>query len=77
MLKVHGVMKLENGMPVLICDLFQDNEVTNKLSTDIGEFSENEFAIGQIRSCFGPPKTRTILLRTHEDCSKIKNISFV
>ncbi len=77
MFKVHDIMYLANGMPVLVCDLFQDSDIKKRLSTNIGEFSDDEFVIGQVHYCFGAPKSRTIMLRLRIDCSNIKSVDFV
>ena len=77
MIKVHEIINLNNGMPVLICDLFQDDVITDKLSTNIGDFLKKDFSVGQIHYCFSKPKSRTILLRTMRDCTEIHSIKFV
>ncbi len=77
MFKVHEVHKLNNGMPVLVCDLFEDSDITESLFTDIGIFSRKEFEVGPLRFCFSSPKTRTIMLRTMKDCTGIKMVNFI
>ena len=77
MIAVKEMMKMESGMPVLVCDLFKDEDVTNRIRTDIGVFDSPEFAVGTVTACFAPPTTRTILLRTHKDCSGIKSVEFI
>ena len=77
MINVKDILKMRSGMPVLVCDLFDDNVVTNKLKTDVGVFSKSDFSVGTVTACFSPVSSRTILLRTKRDCSGIKKIEFV
>lgn len=77
MIKVKDRLRIKSSNPVLICDLFADDVITNRLKTDIGIFEESSFAIGDVKSCFSQPTSRTILLRTDKDCSKISEVEFV
>ena len=77
MINVKEIIEMESGFPVLVCDLFDDKDVTNQVKTSIGLFDKSDFAVGAATACFAPPSSRTILLRTTEDCSGIKEIEFV
>ena len=68
---------MNNGKPVLVCDLFSDSDVTRRLKTDVGVFTMPDFIVGQGRECFSPQTSRTILLQTNKDCSQIKEVEFV
>lgn len=77
MIKVIERLKTESLYTVLVCDLFSDDVITNRLKTDIGIFEESSFAIGDVKSCFSQPTSRTILLRTDKDCSEISEVEFI
>ena len=77
MSKVVERFRLNSGEPVLICEWFDDDVITKQIKTDIGLFTEPEFALGTVTACFAPPTTRSIVIRTQKDCSKIKEIEFV
>ena len=77
MINVKEIIEMESGFPVLVCDLFDDEDVTNHVKTSIGLFEKSDFAVGTITACFAPPSSRTILLKTNKDCSSIKEIEFV
>lgn len=77
MIKVKEVWKLQEDAIVLVCDVFGDNVITNKISTDIGEYEKPSFSVEAARKCFSEPKTRHIVLHTKEDCSNIRNIEFI
>ena len=77
MINVKEILKMQNGFPVLVCDLFNDADITKRVKTNLGVFEEPDFAVGTVTACFAKPDSRTILLRTTEDCSGIKEVEFV
>ena len=77
MIKVLDRLMVKSDTPVLVCDLFDDDVITNRLKTDIGIFDETSFSVGDVKSCFSPAISRTIMLRTDNDCSQINEIEFI
>lgn len=77
MIKVIEKLRITTENPVLVCDLFEDDVITNRLKTDIGIFGETSFSVGDVKSCFSPAASRTILLHTDQDCSTISEVEFI
>lgn len=77
MINVKEILKMQNGFPVLVCDLFDDKDITKRIKTNTRMFEASDFEVGTTTACFAPSDSRTILLRTSEDCSGIKEIEFV
>lgn len=77
MLQVKEVWKLQEDKVVLVCDVFRDDIITNRIFTDVGEYEGSRFRVGIVKKCFSEPKTRDIILHTKEDCSIIRNIEFI
>lgn len=77
MVKVNEAWKLQENSIVLVCDMFEDDIITNKISTDIGEFEKPSFSVEAAKKCFSEPKTRDIVLHTKKDCANIRNIEFI
>ena len=62
---------------VLICELFNDDVVTDRLKTNIGILNYDEFKVEQPRGCFSKPKASMIILKGNIDTSKIEEIDFI
>ena len=61
-INVIEVFEIPNAT-ILVCDLFDDNVITDTLTTDIGIFNKDEFAVEHVTACFGEPKQRIIGIR--------------
>jgi hypothetical protein len=60
MVEVLETMQLNNGKTVLVCKMFSDENVTDKVK--IGDTIAKNFSIEQVRACFSAPKTRDIVV---------------
>ncbi len=61
-IKVNEVFETSNAT-ILVCDLFDDDKITDILITDIGTFNKDEFAVERATTCFNEPKQRMIGIR--------------
>ena len=58
-IEVKEIFEISNAT-MLVCDLFDDCIITDKLITDIGVFHKGEFSVEQLTVCFGKPNYRII-----------------
>ena len=66
-----------NNATVLVCEMFEDEEVTKTLHTDIGRFNKDEFVVEKVKACFSTPTTRNIVIKKANLSQKINDFSFV
>ena len=75
MKKVKEILKINNAT-VLVCDLFDDSEITSRIKTNLGVFYSPEFEVEAVKFCFDKPKTRHIILKKH-DIGNITDFKFI
>lgn len=75
MIRVLEIMKIGNGRTALVCDMFEDKVVTNRISSNIGYF--DSFVVEKPKYCFSQPTTRNIVLFGSGDYSSVNKIRFV
>ena len=51
MLQVKEVWKLQEDKVVLVCDVFRDDIITNRIFTDVGEYEGSRFRVGIVKKC--------------------------
>jgi hypothetical protein len=76
MIKVLDKLQLSKGT-VLVCEIFNTSDVTDRIKTNIGIFEKENFYIDDIKNCFSEPHTRNIVIRKNIDCSKITELDFI
>ena len=76
MIKVLDRLQLSK-YTVLVCEIFNTSDVTDRIKTNIGIFEKEDFYIDDIKNCFSEPNTRNIVIRKNIDCSKITDLSFI
>jgi hypothetical protein len=76
MKSVKETLKLNNAT-VLVCDLFEDSEITAKLKTNVGTFDSSEFEVETVKPCFCEPITRKIVIKKSNITDAITNFSFI
>ena len=77
-MKVLEVFPVKKGIWNIVCDIYKDSEITEKIQTDIGAFDSSSFWCENVMNCFTEAKTRGILLQTNKkEVHKIKNVLFV
>lgn len=75
MIRVKETMKLNNNYTVLICDMFNDNIVTDKIESNLG-IHEN-FEVEGVKACFSIPKSRNIVIFDNLEGNDIRAIRFL
>ena len=75
MIAVKDTLQLK-GITVLVCELFGDDVVTDKLETDAGVFSGGDFVVEDNKDCFSAVNTRNIVIRKAVIPQKINQIRF-
>lgn len=60
-MNVLSTFRLVNGMTVLVCDLFSDDQVTNDLRLD--GIKIEKYSVEPVRTCFSTPKSRHIVVK--------------
>ncbi len=77
MLSVIETHLLEKGKWILICDMFNDEVITNQLSVNGQLFSKTDFEVERPKDCFSLSATRNIVIFTDMRCENLKSVSFV
>ena len=74
MIKVLDRIKTKSGLILLVCEMFSDNIITNRIMTNVENY--DLFSVDPIMECFSKPKSRTIVLR-QEDVKNMNEIKFI
>ena len=75
MISVKEVFEINRDTTVLVCDIFQDSEISDLIRSEQGDFSD--FEVLPVRECFSKARTRNIVVRGNLDKLNIKNIQFI
>lgn len=75
MIKVKEILKLNNDMTILVCDVFEDDIITKTIESNVGK--HNKIEVEKISACFSKPQTRNIIVYGLEDHSNIDRIRFI
>ena len=67
--------RLDNGMTVLVCEPFTDDQVTSDLRLDGVKIEK--FTVEPVRTCFSKPKSRHIVVKDKLLESQFKQALFV
>ena len=71
---VYETMKIRDDVTALVCDRYQDDEITEKVKSNLG--IHTNFRTEDLRDCFCSCKTR-ILYIVGENVSGITEIEFI
>lgn len=74
MIKVLDRIKTKSGLILLVCEMFSDNIITNRIMTNVENY--DLFSVDPITECFSKPESRTIVLR-QEDVKNMNEIKFI
>ena len=72
---IKETFKFDN-ITVLVCEMFDDSEVTDKIVTNAGIFVKPDFEVENVKACFGTPTTRNIVIKRTNFDSKIEEFKF-
>lgn len=75
MIAVKEVFKINKNATVLVCDMFSDDVIKEKIQSNMGQ--HEKFEVETPRYCFSEPKTRNIVLFGHGDFSDVKTVKFI
>ena len=75
MIKVLETFKINSNKGVLVCELFDDSEISKKLMSNVENYKE--FEVETPKRCFSEPKTRNIVLHGNYDLKNIKFVNFM
>ena len=67
--------KLGNGMTILECDIFSDDQITENLRLD--GIKIDHFSVEPVKACFSAPKTREIVIKDTLPEQQFRNAMFV
>lgn len=73
-MRVHDMVIIRDDVTALVCDRYQDDEITRKVKSNLG--IHTNIRAEDVRDCFCSYRTR-ILYIIGEDVSDITEIEFV
>ena len=83
MTKVNSILRLGANEHLLICDGEEPSTVSGVLTTNIGDFSPEEYTLGRCTQCFSQGncfairlRSVAIRLRSEKNCMKIRSVDF-
>ena len=65
-----------NNATVLVCEMFDNDIVTDQLITSVGNFKKGDFVVEDSKSCFSNPSTRNIVIKRVSLSNQIDKIAF-
>lgn len=74
-MKVLERIVLPKNRMAIVCELFPDSDITSRIKTNIGEFSD--FFVEKPKNCFSVAKTRNIIFQNISSEKQITSLSFV
>ena len=75
MINVKETFKLNTGETVLVCEMFEDDIVTNKIESNVGDITG--FEVEKPKNCFGTSMTRNIVVFNLPNECVVNNLMFV
>ena len=74
MINVKETLRVGNGITVLVCDMFSDEDIKRTLESNIGQHTK--FKVEGVKNCFSKPTTGDIVMFGNEDYSRIRTVEF-
>ncbi len=76
MTKVNSIIHISANEFVLLCVGENRGGSDSILSTNIGDFSPEEYTLGRVTQCFSKERCFAVRICSDKDCTKISTIEF-
>lgn len=75
MITVKETFRIKGNTTVLVCDVFEDSEITKTIQSNAG--THVSFEVLPVRNCFSEATTRNIILFDNKENTNIEEITFI
>jgi len=75
MINVKETIELNRNCTILVCEMFEDGLVTDKIRSDVGV--HESFEVEKLKLCFSVSATRNIVMFNDPNSKNIKEIQFL
>ena len=75
MINVKETIELNKNHTILVCEMFEDSLVTDRIKSNIGV--HESFEVEKTKLCFSNPATRNIVMFNDPDSKNIKRLQFL